>query len=353
MKLGLSAAFERANEQGIHGRRLRLVALDDGYEGQKAAINAVELIEKYKVFAMIGEVGTATSQSAASISVERKTLFFGPFSGASSLRLVPPARYVFNYRASYEEETAYMIRYLVDSKKTPVSGIVVFAQRDSYGDAGFEGVSSALKKRGYKDSDVLRVGYDRNSLDVSSAVDEVLRYHNARGASGPAHPVKAVVMIATYKAAARFIRDVRAKKLDFLFLNVSFVGSNQLLEELSESGGGAGVGTIITQVVPHYESSIAGVVAYREAVGEYHPDQQPGFLSLEGFIVGTLFVEGLKRVGRDLDTERLVGALEEIQGLDMGIGTLITFGKMEHQGSHKVWGSVLSEDGRVRVLAMD
>jgi ABC-type branched-subunit amino acid transport system substrate-binding protein len=296
-------------------------------------------------------VGTATSQTASPVAVQKKTLFFGSFSGASSLRLEPPERYVFNYRASYDEETAYIVRYLVDAQKTPVSGIVVFAQSDSFGDAGFEGVAKALRKRGYKNSDVLRVSYDRNSLDVSRAVEEVVRYHNAR--AGEPHPVRAVVMIATYKAAARFIREIRARKINALCLTVSFVGSNQLVEELRESVVSDAAGTIITQVVPHYESASPGVIVYRAALKKYHPDQEPGFVSLEGFLAGSVLVEGLRKAGRELDTEKLINALEAIRGLDLGIGALVNLGPSEHQGMHRVWGTVLGEDGRFRVLVMD
>ena len=45
----------------------------------------------------------------------------------------------------------------------------------------------------------------------------------------------------------------------------------------------------------------------------------------------------MKRAGRQLDTEKLVGGLETVRDFDMGLGTAINFGPTEHQGSHKVW----------------
>jgi ABC-type branched-subunit amino acid transport system substrate-binding protein len=289
--------------------------------------------------------------------VSKKALFFGAFTGSGLLRRDPPDRYVFNYRASYEEETARMIDYLIDVKKVPDRGIVVFAQSDGYGDAGFAGATKMLRKKG-RDDELLRVGYERNTLKVEDAVAKVVEYHNAvvRGGGDTVrfrHPVKAIIMVATYKAAAKFIQKIRDKKIDAMFLNVSFVGSNSLSEELNELGPSYAQGVIVTQVVPHYDSGATGVLRYREALKKYHPDQTPDFVSLEGYIVGQLFIEGLRRTGRELDTEKLVDTLEKIQGFDPGIGGSLSFGMSQHQASHKVWGTQLDEHGVFKSIDME
>jgi hypothetical protein len=191
-------------------------------------------------------------------------------------------------------------------------------------------------------------------------VNEVMRYNatetvRAGGTevSRQKHPVKAVVMVAAYKAAARFIEKIRDKRLDPLFLNVSFVGSTALAEELKEGRPSSGEGIIVTQVVPHYESGGTGVIRYREALTKFHPDQQPEFTSLEGFVVGTLFAEGLKRCGHDCGTEKLIDALEMIRDLDLGTGATLTFGPSQHQASHKVWGTILDNNWRFGALDID
>jgi eukaryotic-like serine/threonine-protein kinase len=348
MKLGIETAFSVINDQGgAGGRTLRLIALDDGYEGSRAGDNMKELLDGRGVFAIIGNVGTPTAQVATPYAIAHKALFFGAFTGSKILRREPPDRYVFNYRASYEEETAKMVHYLADAKRIAPSSIVVFAQHDGYGDAGFDGVAKTMRKYGRGDADILRVNYERNTVDVDAAVRDVARYHDS------GHRVSAVIMVATYKAAARFIQKVKDRGLSPVFLNVSFVGSNALAEELKELGPGYAPGVIVTQVVPHFESGGTGVLRYREALTRYHPDQQPDFVSLEGYVVGALFAEGLRRAGPDLNTEKLVDALESIHGYELGIGTTINFGMSEHQGSHKVWGTVLDVDGHFQSLDMD
>ena len=333
MKLGVETAFAAINDQGgMYGRALKVIPLDDGYEGVRAGDNMRELLDNRSVFGIIGNVGTPTAQVAAPIAVSHKAIFFGAFTGSKVLRQEPPDRYTFNYRASYEEETGRMVRYLVDAKRIAPASIVVFAQHDGYGDAGFDGVAKTMRKYGKGDADILRVNYERNTVDVDAAVREVQKYHDA-------HRVQAVIMVATYKAAARFIQKIRDKGMSPQFLNVSFVGSNALLDELKELGPGYAPGVIVTQVVPHYESGGTGVLRYRETLNRYHPDQQPDFVSLEGYVVGSLFAEGLRRAGRDLDTEKLVDAFESIRGFELGIGTPISFGMSEHQGSHESVGN--------------
>jgi ABC-type branched-subunit amino acid transport system substrate-binding protein/tRNA A-37 threonylcarbamoyl transferase component Bud32 len=342
MKLGLDTAFAAVNDAGgVAGRHLRLLALDDGYEGPRARVNVQELIDDRKVFAIIGDVGTPTTQQALPYVLASRTLLFGAFTGAGLLRRDPPDRYVFNYRASYEEETARMIDYLVDVKQVPDGGIVVFAQNDSYGDAGFDGAAKMLRRKGHDDQ-LLRIGYERNTLNVDAAVAGLAEYNDQ---PRPRHPVKAIIMVATYKAAARFIQRIRDRKIGALALNVSFVGSNALAEELTELGPAYTRGVIVTQVVPHHESDATGVRRFRDALAKYHPDQQPDFVSLEGFLVGQLFAEALRRAGRDVDTEKLVDTLEQLHRVDLGIGVDLGFSASQHQASHRVWMTELDEHG--------
>jgi ABC-type branched-subunit amino acid transport system substrate-binding protein len=357
MKLGLDTAFAAVNEAGgVAGRSVKLLALDDGYEGKRALANVQELITDRNAFAIIGNVGTPTTVEALPYVLSKKVLFFGAFTGSKILRRDPPDRYVFNYRASYEDETARMVNYLIDVKKVPDKGIVVFAQHDSYGDAGYDGATKMLRKKGHND-EVLRVGYERNTLDIDDAVNRVVEYNNAtvRVAANDytrKHPVKAIVMVGTYKASARFIQKIRDHKIDAILINVSFVGSTALAEELKELGVNPG-GVIVTQVVPHFDSGATGIIRYREALKKFHPDQQPDFISLEGYIVGTLFAEGLRRVGRELDSEKLVDALEHIQDYDPGTGSSLGFSPSQHQASHKVWGTMLDDQGAFKSIDME
>jgi ABC-type branched-subunit amino acid transport system substrate-binding protein len=345
MKLGLETAFALANERGgVAGRKLDLVALDDGYEPARTKEAMKELVEKRHVFAVIGNVGTPTAEVAVPYANEKKTIFFGAFTGAGLLRKDPPDRYVLNYRASYAEETAAVVRWLVEVRKVKPAEIAVFAQQDGFGDAGFSGVAKALRMFGRAPDDILRVGFRRNTLEIEDAVAAILKARKT---------VHAVVMVAPYRPAAKFIEETKRQGLDALFTNVSFVGSTALAEELRELGGSFASGVVVTQVVPPVDSSATAVLKYREALQKYFPGEKPDFVSLEGYVVGSLFVEGLRRAGEPLTTERVVDALESIHDLDLGIGTKLSFSLSEHQASHKVWGTVLNEAAQYQVLDLE
>ena len=134
MYRGIEAAFRIANANGgVHDRQLRLTAADDGYEPARAAETMKQLYEKDQVFGVVGNVGTPTAVVALPYALERKMLFFGAFTGAGLLRNDPPDRYVFNYRASYAEETAATVQYLVKVRHLKTNEIAVFAQKDAYG----------------------------------------------------------------------------------------------------------------------------------------------------------------------------------------------------------------------------
>jgi ABC-type branched-subunit amino acid transport system substrate-binding protein len=343
MKLGIETAFNGVNAAGgVHARQLRLVTADDGYEPTRTTDTMRELFEKDQVFGIIGNVGTPTAMVALPYALEHKMLFFGAFTGAGLLRRDPPDRYVFNYRASYAEETDAVVRYLVQVRKLRPEQIAVFAQQDSYGDAGFAGVAKAIRSlKSGDEGTILRLNYKRNSIDVDDAIAH-LRAHRA--------PIKAVVMVATYRAAAKFIEKTRDLYPTMIYTNVSFVGSTALADELMLLGPHYAEGVIVTQVVPALDSYSTTVLEYKSALAKYFPGEAPDYVSLEGYITAGLLIEALKRSGPQIDTEKLVNELESLHAFDMGLGAPVNFGLTEHQGSHKVWGTQLDASGHYQAI---
>lgn len=345
MKLGIDAAFNRVNDAGgINGRMLRLVAADDGYEPTRTAETMKQLYEKDQVFGVIGNVGTPTALVAVPYALDRRLLFFGAFTGANVVRSDPPDRYVFNYRASYAEETDAVVRYLVKVRRIPPKQIAVFAQQDTYGDSGYAGVAKAMRTLNARDSAVLRVGYKRNTVDVDDAVSQLKAQKTN---------FKAIVMVATYRAAARFIEKTHELYPGMIYTNVSFVGSTALADELMLLGARYATGVIVTQVVPAVAGHSTVVLEYKSALAKYFPGEAPDYVSLEGYAAANLLIEALKRAGPQLDTEKLVDTLESMNNVDMGLGTPLNFGRAEHQASHKVWGTALDETGKYQPIDLE
>ena len=342
MKIGIEAAFNAVNANGgVHGRQLRLIAADDGYEPARTAETMKRLYEKDQIFGVVGNVGTPTAAVALPYALDRKMLFFGAFTGAGLLRSDPPDRYVFNYRASYAEETSAVVHYLVKVKRLRPNQIAVFAQQDSYGDAGFSGVTKAVRALGGDEKAILRLHYQRNTIDVDDAVEQLKKSRI---------PIKAVIMVPTYRAAAKFIEKTRDLFPGMIYTSVSFVGSTALANELMQLGKRFATGVIVTQVVPALEGHSSLVLDYKAALAKYFPGEQPDYVSLEGYVAANVLITALRRNGPDLDTEKLVQTLENLRDLDIGLGTPVSFGRSEHQGVHKVWGTQLDENGRYQPI---
>jgi branched-chain amino acid transport system substrate-binding protein len=346
MKVGIETAFNEANSAGgVHGRQLKLISTDDGYEPGRTLQAMKELCEHHNVFAFIGNVGTPTAGVAVPYALEKRKVFFGAFTGANIVRNDPPDRYVFNYRASYSEETDAAVNYLVTTKGINPEEIAVFAQDDSFGDAGYAGVTAAIQK--FRESKgggiVSRFGYKRNTENVAKAVAD-LRAHSK--------PVKAIVIVATYGAAARFIQKSREQFPNLIYTNVSFVGSTALRDRLKQLNVKDTKDIIVTQVVPPVEGYSSLVMRYKTELAKYFPNESQDYVSLEGYIAARLLLEAINRVGPELDAEKLVETLENMRDVDLGLGFRINFSKDEHQGSHKVWATRLTEFGNYEILRL-
>ena len=340
MKEGMEAYFARVNwDGGMFGRKISLVTMDDGYVPEAAARNMAALIDEENVLAVLGNVGTPTAMVTVPIASERRTLLFGAFTGAGLLRPNPPNRYVINYRASYLQETAAMVHGLLARGVLPYQ-IAIFSQNDAYGDAGYAGVMRGLQEAGYLHGYRLAHGrYERNTQDVEQGLLTILE--------SPIKP-RAIIMIGAYAACAKFIRIARRSLPDAMYLNVSFVGSTALRNAL----GDASEGVVITQVVPHFESDLPLVAAYRRDLLEHDPRAEPGFVSLEGYIVARIFVEGLRRAGPLVDRESIIDALLGIHHFDIGLGTPIHFSEESYQASQSVWPTII-RNGRFEPFAFE
>jgi ABC-type branched-subunit amino acid transport system substrate-binding protein len=323
MKAGAEAYFDGVNKSGgIHGRKIKLITLDDGYEPEKAAANTSALINDEKVLALFGYVGTPTSNAALPIFSEAKVPFIGAFTGAQSLR-EPYNRYVFNVRASYFDETEQIVGHLVQQG---IKNIGVFYQNDAYGKAGLAGVERAMKKRTLE---IVATGtVERNTTDVGKAVTAL-----ASSKTG------AIVMISAYKSCAAFIKAMKQAGALQQFWNVSFVGSKALAGELGDEGRGVQ----ISQVVPFPWSEVNPIVRdYQKKIGG---PENISFTSLEGFIAAKVFVEGLKRAGKNPTRESLVDGLASMGKVDLG-GFTVNYAPTSHNGSTFIDLTIISRGGK-------
>jgi branched-chain amino acid transport system substrate-binding protein len=345
LKVGIETAFNRQNDAGgVNGRALKLIAADDGYDPSRTLAAMKQLYEKDQVFGFIGNVGTANAAVSIPYALERRALFFSPFTGANVVRHDPPDRYVFNYRPSYAEETDALVRYLVKMRRIPPRQVAVFAQQDSFGEAGVAGVAKAFRALGLNDGTIFRLTYPRNTMEVDEAINQLKLQKQ---------PMRAVIIIGTDRAAAKFIEKTRDLFPGMLYGSVSAVGATSLANELMLLGPRFANGVIVTQIVPAVAGHSSLVLEYKNALAKYFPGEPPDYTSLEGYVDASVLIEALKRTGPQIDTEKLVESLEAMNSFDLGIGAALSFGRGEHQASHKVWGTALNETGTYQPIELE
>jgi len=325
---------------GVYGRKIKLIAYDDRYEPTNTVAQVTTLIKTDGIFCLLGNVGTPTALAIKPILDEQKVPLFAPFTGATSLRM-PVDRYIFHYRASYDQETEAFVHGMVD-----VMGykkIAVFYQEDGYGKAVLEGTKRALEKRGLKPT--VTGAYTRNYEDIIPAMQAIME-----------EKPEAVVMAGTYSACSKFIRSWKRKvilagnpkDLDPVFMNVSFVGPDRLAAMLENYGNGV----VVTQVVPPLSQGGANVAAVKEYLAElnrYAPATAPNLVSFEGYLATKVFMEILKRNGKNLTRESFIQTAEAIRDLDIQTGNQISFSPENHQGSQIVYPTMIQNGAFILV----
>jgi branched-chain amino acid transport system substrate-binding protein len=325
MRNGVKSYVDFVNEKGgVHGRKIEVVYEDDKYEPAVATTASQALIDKHKVFALLGYVGTPTGVAHLKVTTAAKVPLVGMFTGAEVLR-APMNRYVFHVRASYYDETEKMVEQVVS---TGGKKIAVFYQADAYGEAGRMGTEIAMKKRNMAIHSTGTV--ERNTLKVEKAVADI-------HASQP----DAVVMVGAYAACAQFIKQMKAAGSGAQFYNVSFVGSAALANALGKEG----LGVAISQVVPFPWATGVPVVKEYQALAKKAGFTDYNFGAMEGFLVAKVTVEGLRRAGKNLTREGFVDAMEKMQDVDLG-GFFVSYSPTSHIGSKFVDLTIIGRDGK-------
>lgn len=262
---GSMAYFTSVNEAGgIHDRKIALKVYDDQYDPDRAIENTITLIERDGVTSLFNYVGTPTVTRVLPLLrhyQNKSVLLFFPYTGAQPHREPPYNTFVFNLRASYRQETEGLVDHFVRLGR---KRIAIFYQADAYGRSGWAGVRRGLTEHGLQL--VGEATYRRGTQSTESFQEQV----NILNATTP----DAIIIVGSYAAAAGFIRDARDSGVTVPIANLSFVGSEAMLQLLQAAGTARGKdytdNLITSQVVPSYNDlTIPAAQQYRE-IGRAH-----------------------------------------------------------------------------------
>lgn len=323
---GAMLYFDHVNALGgIHGQKVNLIAVDDGYVPDQAEENVRQLIEKDRVLALFGCFGTGPSARGIPLATAAKVPFFAPYTGADTLRMQTDP-YVFHLRASYADEIEAMVNHLAN---LGVTAIGVVHHEDPFGAAGMAAARSALTRRGIEPALVAPIKTSgENAAEVAAAVAK-------------AHPA-ALILITAGNSSPMLLRALKATDAHPMLYGLSVISSRQLVRELGDDAHGLA----LAQVVPSpFRVNQPLIREYRQRADSAGADYS--YTAFEGYLAAKTMGEALSRAGKAPSREAVRQALESLNGWDAG-GLQVRFSPQRHVGLDFVDLSILSRESFAR-----
>ena len=328
---GVQTYFDMINEEGgIHGRRIVFVMKDDAYQPSRTVAAVREMVERDRVFAFVAGVGTAPGRAVLDYIMENEVVWVSPASGATHWAY-PAKTYVFAQYTPYFDEAAVLVDHVVNELGR--TKIAVIYQNDDFGESGLVGAQLALARHGL--SVVEAVSVEVPDTDLNS--------HAVRLRESGA---EAVLMWLTPRHATIIVGAVGRLGYEPQWLASSVLADTELMYDLTEGGWD---GVIFAAIGQLGNSGHPLLEKYREAAARLAPDERSGEFFLSGFRYAEPLVEALRRAGPELTTERLVQALESLDGFQ-GIGAPLTYEPDNRQGTRSMFLARTIDGGQAERL---
>src|SRR5260370_19749060 len=171
---GMKMAVEEINAAGgIQGRKLRMILEDNGYDPKKAVLASQKMVERDKIFAMIGPMGSPTVLAAQDVLFDAGVLQLFPLTAAEFTFKFDPAkpqeRLKFNNLLPYVESTRAALKWMMEAKK--FAKPCIMHQDDEYGKNVLDGFNQQLAAMKVPAASV--TSYNRGASDFSAQVAKI------------------------------------------------------------------------------------------------------------------------------------------------------------------------------------
>jgi len=326
MTLGAQAGFAAVNAKGgVNGRRIELLARDDGYDVKRSMENIRGFLGEPGLFGLFGVMGTPMIEALLPVIRNTDLPCFTPLTGATSAR---PAdmRNVFNVRASYPEETERLVQHLAT---IGLKRVAVAYQNNSFGKEVAQAADAAIAKHGL--SAVAKASVENSGADARGAAQTI-------AAASP----EAVLLGLAGKPTIEFVKSMREQRRGLPLYALSVMGSAATLNALGDDAHGIAV----SQVVPLPSNGVVPVVRdFLQAWSASGATLAPSHLALEGYINARVFIDALRRAGRDVKRAAFVESTWSLKHLDLG-GFDVSFDKPGRNASRFVELTLIGRGGR-------
>jgi len=289
---GMRMRVDEINEQGgIHGRKIKLVVEDHGYDPKKAVLAAQKMIQRDKIFAALGSIGTPTAMAAMPLYLEKNVAHLFPLTGARQM-YEPLHKLKYSNSATYYDQMRAALKRLV--KEKGLKSACAIYQDDDFGLEVKDGGEAALKELGMKYSEVTT--YKRGATDFSSQVQKM------RGAG-----CDVVVMGTIIRETIGTIGT--ARKLGW---NPEFIGTTASYFDIIHKLGGPAMNGFYSGCLTNYpyaDDASSNVRAWFQRYKDKFKED-PTVLSQYGYQLVTLFGIAVDKAGPNLTPDTLAKALD-------------------------------------------
>ncbi|MDC0933179.1 ABC transporter substrate-binding protein [Arcobacteraceae bacterium] len=329
MNIGIQTYLKKNNTTKNSKYTFSLITYDDNYNPIQASKNVHKLIYEDKVLALLGNMGTPASKLTIPMTNDINIAAFGYYTGGKYVRKEPADKNVFNYRISYEQEVKFIISNLLEKGIKPKE-IAFLSQNDAYGNSGYFAAIKELKNKGFKNTHkILNGRYNSHSLNVESSLSKLLDH--------PSEP-KVILMFGITKPIIKFIQIAKQDFPNTTFISISPISQTKIIEELKSKSDDL----IITQTVPLLSSKLPIIKEFLKEFTLHFPNEKPSLASLEGYIVGKLFVTSINKSDIQVNNrESIIRILSNKEDIDIGLGFKSSFTQKYNQYSSKIWTSII------------
>jgi ABC-type branched-subunit amino acid transport system substrate-binding protein len=301
-----------------------LVAKDDGYDVQRSLANVEGFLADKDCFALFNCMGTPMIAAMLPKVLAADMPFFAPFSGGMVAR--PKHRAVLNIRASYPDEAEQLVQHLAT---IGIKNIGIVYQNNAFGKEVLDGAQLAINQRQLNAPSIVTVEGD--GADAAAAASKL-----AQG-----NP-DVVLIGAAGKPGTEMVKALRRQKKGLPLYGTSVLGTSGTIRAMGDDA----VGVTVSQVMPSPRNNVVPVVrdflAAWKAAGI---EQEPSHLALEGYVNARVFIEAMRRAGRNLTRAGLIEATWGIKGLNLG-GFNVNFTEPGRNASKFVELTMVGKDAR-------
>lgn len=329
----LTAYFEDLNSRGgIYNRRVELRVAEMGADAAATSASIRRLIEQEQVFAFVGGMSAGVDRELAALASETETPFIGPATLLPQ-STTPVNRYIFYLLPGLGEQARALVNFAAARPETKKGRVVVIYPEGEVAAATVASVEEQAQKAGL--GAVIKQPYARAAFDARQLVQKL------KGENGDA-----LFFLSTSGEETALIREAAAAGwTPSVFLLGALTGRDltQNVPVSFKERVFLAFPTVPSDITPQ------GVAEFRALQEKYKIAPRHTASQLATFAAAKIFVEGLRRSGKELSREKLITALEGLYDFETGLTPHITFGPNRRIGA--AGANVLKVDPEKREFA--